>query len=71
MTFQELDFWFPFVVLFYGAIMCIVLNNAKLMQLAEERLPYETWQAFKAKRALSLVCFLVGAAWSLQNIWLG
>ena len=71
MTVQQLDFVFPFVVFGYGAIMVFVLNHPKLMALAQERLPSETFASFQSKRLLSVICFIVGGLWSLQNLWLG
>lgn len=70
MTLQELDYWFPFIVAGYGLIMTFTLFHPKLVQLAEERLPYETLVAFKAKKGLALICLSVGSLWALQNIWL-
>jgi hypothetical protein len=70
MTYRELDFIFPFVVFGYGAVMCFVLNHPRLMALAEEKFTPEFTQTFKAKRALGLICLVVGGLWSLQNIWL-
>ena len=70
MTYQELDYVFPFFVFGYGALMLLVLTNPKLTRLAEDRLPSEVWSQFKVKKAFALVCFVVGALWALQNIWL-
>jgi hypothetical protein len=69
MTYMELDFIFPFIVFGYGAVMLFVLNNTKLMDLAEKRLPSEVLSQFHGKRLLSAVCFVVGGLWSLQNLW--
>ena len=70
MNYAELDYWFPFFVFGYGVLMTVVLFHPRLVELAEERLPYETLMAFKAKKGLALGCLLIGALWSLQNIWL-
>lgn len=69
MTYKELDFIFPFFVLAYGALMTFVLNSPALMRLAEERFPHRMLQQMQLHRGLGVICLLVGAAWSLQNIW--
>jgi hypothetical protein len=70
MTYKELDFIFPFVVLAYGALMTFVLNSPRLMQIAEEKFPTEMVQQMNMHRALGVVCLVVGGLWSLQNMWL-
>ncbi len=69
MTYKELDFIFPFIVLGYGAVMTFVLNAPKLMMLAEQKLPSEILQQMKMHRGLGIICLVVGALWSLQNLW--
>jgi len=69
MTYQQLDFIFPFVVLGYGALMTIVLNIPQLAELAEKRLPQPLLQQMNAHRTLALISLVVGTFWSLQNIW--
>ena len=70
MTYQELDFIFPFIVFGYGALMTFVLNSPFLLKIAEEKFTYELNQQMKAHRGLALICLLVGSIWSLQNLWL-
>ncbi|MCB0349628.1 MAG: hypothetical protein KDD38_00495 [Bdellovibrionales bacterium] len=69
MTYKELDFIFPFIILAYGALMTFVLNSPKLMQIAEERFPTSLVQQMNMHRTLGIVCLVMGALWSLQNIW--
>ncbi len=69
MTYKELDFYFPFLVLFYGALMTFVLNSPKLMRLAEERFTAELLTQMQMHRTLGLLCLIVGGLWSLQNLW--
>lgn len=69
MTYEQLDFIFPFFVLLYGAMMTFTLNHPKLMQLAEERIPGPMLIQFKAHRWLGLISLVLGGLWSLQNIW--
>jgi hypothetical protein len=70
MTPDKLDFIFPFVVLGYGALMTFVLNAPGLSELAEQRLPTDVYRQLIAHRSLSLVCLVIGALWTLQNLWL-
>lgn len=69
MNHQQLDFWFPFIVFTYGFAMSIVLNSKPLMALADRRFPPDLKQQMVSHRYLALVCLVVGALWSLQNIW--
>lgn len=69
MTYQEIDFIFPFIVLAYGSMMTFVLNSPRLMELAERRFPPDLLQQMKMHRALGLVSLVIGALWSLQNLW--
>jgi len=69
MTYKELDFLFPFLVLTYGALMTFVLNSKWLMRLANEKFPPEMVQQMNMHRTLGLISLVVGALWSLQNLW--
>lgn len=70
MTYQELDALFPFVVLTYGALLTFVLNNDKLMSLAEQKFPSQLVRQMNGHRILAIVCLFVGSLWSLQSLWL-
>ena len=70
MTVEKLDYIFPFVVFGYGVVMTFILNNPKLIEIAEQRLPSDMWSQFKAKKVLAMICLVIGSLWSLQNIWL-
>jgi hypothetical protein len=69
MTYKELDFIFPFFVLAYGALMTFVLNSTTLMRLAEERFPPKLVTQMNVHRGLGLLSLVLGAVWSLQNLW--
>lgn len=69
MDIKTLDFIFPFFVCFYGALVTFVLNCAPLVRIAEDRLPADILQQMRSHRALALFCLLLGALWSMQNIW--
>lgn len=70
MTPEKLDLIFPFLVLTYGTIMTLVLHHPFFIQMAEQRLPYTVIQQIQGHRGLALICLVVGAIWSTQNLWL-
>ena len=70
MSIQELDYYFPFVVMTYG-LLVTWLANVKWAQDAMERLPVDLQEQFKGHQGLALVSLLVGSIWSLQNVLLG
>lgn len=49
--------------------MTFVLNWTPLVRLAEERLPAPILQQMRSHRILAVFCLLLGALWSLQNLW--
>ena len=69
MNLQFLDFIFPFFVLTYGVLVTVALNIPALEKLAQTRFPMEIYNQLRAHRTLALVCLIIGAIWSLQNIW--
>ena len=77
MTIDKIDFYFPFFVLAYGFIMCMVLYSPLVSGGLQERLkesgfelPRALYVQIKSHRVLGLICLIVGALWSLQNLWL-
>jgi hypothetical protein len=70
MDYKDLDFFFPFVIFAYGAVMTFIFNTPKLLTLAEERLAPELYQQFKTRKALGTICLIVGGLWAMQNLWL-
>ncbi len=71
MSVHTLDLIFPFFIFAYGALITFVLSAPRLMAIAEDRLPPELKKQLEAHRWLALFCLIAGAAWSLQNLWLG
>lgn len=69
MNLAYLDFIFPFFVLAYGALMTLVLSLPALEKISEQRLPSHLHQQLQSHKLLGLICLVVGALWSLQNIW--
>jgi hypothetical protein len=67
---EKLDLIFPYLIFVYGLTMTLLLNSRFFSDMAETRLPYAVCQQIKSHRGLGLICLLVGAFWSLQNIWL-
>ncbi len=65
----KLDFYFPFLVFFYGLVMMIVLEVPYLLALAKNKMPEQCAQ-FERHRGIATLSFYVGGLWSLQNIWL-
>lgn len=69
MTPEKLDFFFPFVVFFYGLLLLLVLENPVLAKLGEERLGAAFAQLSRHK-GLAWFCFFIGGLWSIQNVCL-
>ncbi|MBX2987918.1 MAG: hypothetical protein KF802_08465 [Bdellovibrionaceae bacterium] len=68
MTVSELDFYFPFVVFFYGFLAVLVLETPALARLGKERMS-EAWEGISRRKNLAWVSFFIGGLWSLQNLW--
>jgi hypothetical protein len=73
MTVEKLDFFFPFVVFFYGLLLLLVLENPVLVKIGEERLGAvfkQAMQQLSRHKGLAWICFFVGGLWSIQNVYL-
>lgn len=70
MTLTQLDYVFPFVVLVYGFVMTACLNSKWFVKTLEARMPQALSAQVLSHRTLGLVCLLVGALWSVQNLML-
>jgi hypothetical protein len=66
---SALDFYFPFIVFFYGLVINFVLEVPNLVALAQKRMPSQ-YTAFEKHRKIAIVSLYVGGLWSLQNLWL-
>lgn len=64
----KLDYFFPFLVFFYGLVMLFVLEIPFFVALAKKRMPAQHL-AFERHRNIATVSLIVGGLWSLQNIW--
>lgn len=70
MSLEQLDFIFPFVLLFYGVVVSVCANLPVFERIASQSGLEEQYQALKAKQLFGLVCLGLGGVWSLQNLWL-
>lgn len=70
MNYEQLDLIFPYVMFAYGALITLVLNSEKLMQLAEQRMPSVYRERLMGARVLANLCLWLGGIWILQNLWL-
>ncbi len=65
---SKLDFYFPFVVFFYGLVIIFVLEIPYLVNLARKEMPYQ-YATFEKHRKIALLSLYAGGLWSLQNLW--
>jgi hypothetical protein len=70
MTYKEIDFIFPFVIFGYGLIVTLVLNSPILLALGKGRFSQNLMAQFQSHRMIAFASLIIGALWSLQNIWL-
>ncbi len=66
---QDLDFYFPYLVLFYGLVMTVVTHLPRLQEQAERTFNHELLQRFYSHRLLGVCCLFVGGLWSLQRLF--
>lgn len=66
---NELDLYFPYIVLCYGIIMTLVTQMPHLMEKAQESMNQELIQWFYGHRVIGSVCLYVGGLWSLQRLF--
>lgn len=67
-TISTLDFYFPFLVFFYGLVIVFVLETPYLVQLAKKEMPSQ-YATFEKHRKIALFSLYAGGLWSLQNLW--
>jgi hypothetical protein len=67
-TISNLDFYFPFLIFFYGLVISFVLEIPFLVQLARKEMPSQ-YATLERHRKLALISLYAGGLWSLQNIW--
>ncbi|PIU00448.1 MAG: hypothetical protein COT74_05845 [Bdellovibrionales bacterium CG10_big_fil_rev_8_21_14_0_10_45_34] len=70
MSWQEVDFLFPFVVFAYGFLISISLGHPWAHETIKKRAPDILFKMMESHRKLAFACLWVGSLWSLQNLWL-
>ena len=68
MPVEKLDFYFPWVVFFYGFLLILVLENDFIMEKVG-RLQPQLIQRLAPRRQWAWICLFVGGFWTLQNAW--
>jgi hypothetical protein len=62
-----LDYYFPFIVFFYGFIVLLAVEGPLLKRLAHHESNSFILQ-LRAHAPLAWVCFFAGGLWSVQNL---
>jgi hypothetical protein len=65
---HTLDHFFPFLVFFYGAFITFALEIPVIRDLAAKQ-SAKSFQQLLMRREFALTCLILGALWTLQNIW--
>lgn len=65
--YNELDFYFPYIVLIYGLLMTVLTNIPFLKQKLASTLDQEVIQWFYSHKMMGAVCLFVGGLWSFQR----
>ncbi len=68
LTIQTIDFYFPFIVFFYGLAINFVLEIPYLVALARKEMPSH-YATLEKHRKIAIFSLYLGGVWSLQNIW--
>ncbi len=63
-----LDYYFPFVVFFYGFIVVLALEGPFLRRLADSHQSNLFILQLKSHAPLAWICFFAGGLWSVQNL---
>ncbi len=63
-----LDFYFPFIIFFYGLVINFILEIPYLVKLARKEMPSQ-YATFEKHRKIAIFSLYVGGLWSLQNLW--
>jgi hypothetical protein len=65
---SSLDFYFPFLIFFYGLVINFVLEIPFLLALARKKMPSQ-YATFERHRKIAIFSLYAGGLWSLQNLW--
>jgi hypothetical protein len=70
MNWKTLDFIFPFIIFGYGGFTTLVFHTlGESPARVRFPLPESYLQQLERHRPLSALCLILGAVWSLQNLW--
>ncbi len=64
----KIDYYFPFIVFFYGLVMLFMLEVPFFVALAKKEMPKQHL-VFEKHRHIAMASVFVGGFWSLQNMW--
>jgi len=64
---SRLDYFFPFLVFFYGILMVFMLENSYFRRVGLTRMR-ALYDQLSAHKPIAWICFWVGGFWSLQNL---
>lgn len=65
---ETIDLYFPFIVIFYGAVMTFICHSPYLLQIGQDKIPVRLMERFESHKTLGLICLAVGGLWSLQRV---
>ncbi|MEM7646486.1 MAG: hypothetical protein AAF203_06230 [Pseudomonadota bacterium] len=66
---QELDLYFPFIILAYGLVMTIVTNSSALEEKAFANFDAQMVSWFYGHKILGVICLFIGGLWSIQRFY--
>lgn len=67
MSASQLDFYFPFIVFFYGVLMLFVMDSPAFQNLRQKFVLQSPWGTPSGRQFLYMMTFFCGL-WSLQNL---
>ncbi len=65
---HKLEFYFPFIVFFYGLVASFALEIPQLAAIARKEMPSQ-YAALISHQKLAWISFFIGGIWSLQTLW--
>ena len=65
---HKLDFYFPFIVFFYGLVATFALEVPQLVAIARKEMPSQ-YAALVSHQKIAWLSLFIGGLWSLQNLW--
>ena len=68
LSIQKLDFYFPFLMFFYGLAINFILEFPYLVAMARKEMPSQ-YATLEKHRQIAIFSLYIGGLWSLQNMW--